>query len=89
MIDKEQFVMEQLITIFWPQLIAYGTLVAWLVRMEAGMRENRKEIRRFWSTRKEDRVEATKSRDETNAMLREVRTDIKHLTETVIAAVVK
>ena len=59
-------------------LSAIGGL-AWLVRLESRGLANEKDIKRLWTQRKEDLSEAKAARDSTNAMLHEMRQDIKTL----------
>ena len=53
--------------------------LAWLIRLEGRSIENTKEIKRLWSQRKEDLDLSRQSREDTNAMLGEIRDDIKAL----------
>jgi hypothetical protein len=57
---------------------AVGFLV-WLIRLESRSIENTKEINRLWKQRKEDLDSAKQAREDTNAMLGEIRDDIKSL----------
>jgi guanylate kinase len=70
----------ELILQFWPVVVGFIALVAWLVRLEARAMDNTKEIKRLWNQRKED-LDAAKmsSRISTNKMLAEIRDDIKAL----------
>jgi hypothetical protein len=52
-------------------------LIVWLVRLEARAMDNTKEIKRLWSQRREDMEASNRAREDTNAMLREIRDDIK------------
>jgi len=51
----------------------------WLVRLESKGLQNERDIKRLWDQRKEDLETAKASRNETNAMLGEIRDDIKAL----------
>ncbi len=63
------------------EILAAGSAVVafliWLIRLEAKALGNEKEIKRLWQQRKEDLEQAQTSRDETNKMLAEMRSDIK------------
>jgi hypothetical protein len=74
----------------WPQVLAVIALGIWLLRGEANTKANSSEIRRLWLQRREDKanadrqrhedlVAAASARDTTNALLDEVRKDIKTL----------
>ena len=69
----------ELMRTFWPVALAFVSLVVWLIRLEARAMDNTKEIKRLWSTRKEDLESAKAARDDTNHMLKEIRDDIKAL----------
>ena len=64
---------------FWPILIGFIGFLVWLIRLEARSVENTKEIKRLWNQRKEDMDLAKAAREDTNAMLAEIRDDIKAL----------
>jgi len=64
---------------YWPIGVSFVAVTVWLVRLEAGSTENGKEIKRLWNQRKEDMDAAQRARGETNAMLAEIRDDIKAL----------
>jgi hypothetical protein len=64
---------------YWPIAVSFVAVVVWLVRLEAGSAENTKEIKRLWNQRREDMDAAQRSRSETNAVLSEIRDDIKSL----------
>jgi hypothetical protein len=64
---------------YWPIAASLVAVVVWLVRLEASSAENTKEIKRLWNQRREDMEAAQRSRGETNAMLAEIRDDIKSL----------
>jgi hypothetical protein len=64
---------------FWPVLLAFVGFLVWLIRLEARSVENTKEIKRLWNQRKEDMDLAKAAREDTNAMLAEIRDDIKAL----------
>lgn len=63
----------------WAQIVALVGIIIWLVRGEAQIRSNASEIRRVWRQREEDLRAHKEARDTTNAMLDEVRRDIKTL----------
>lgn len=63
----------------WPILIGFIGFLVWLIRLEARSVENTKEIKRLWNQRKEDQEASRQSREDTNAMLAEIRDDIKAL----------
>lgn len=63
----------------WAQIVALVGVIVWLVRGEAATKANKAEIDRLWAARKEDLASAQKSRDDTAAMLKEMRGDIKTL----------
>lgn len=69
----------ELVLQFWPVVVGFVALGAWLIRLEARAMDNTKEIRRLWNTRKEDLESAKAARDDTNHMLKEIRDDIKAL----------
>lgn len=60
-------------------LLVAISAVIWAVRVEAGMKSNKREIDDLKERRKEDLNNANSSRDETNTILRELRGDIKFL----------
>jgi hypothetical protein len=64
---------------YWPIAVSLVAVVVWLVRLEASSAENTKEIKRLWHQRREDMDAAQRSRGETNAVLTEIRDDIKSL----------
>lgn len=64
---------------FWPILIGFIGFLVWLIRLEARSVENTKEIKRLWNQRKEDMDLAKAVREDTNAMLAEIRDDMKAL----------
>lgn len=64
---------------YWPMVVAFVGFLVWLIRLEARSIENTKEIKRLWAQRKEDLDAAKQSREDTNAMLAEIRDDIKAL----------
>jgi len=64
---------------FWPTIVGFIGFLVWLIRLESRSIENTKEIRRLWHQRKEDMDLAKAARDDTNAMLAEIRDDIKAL----------
>jgi hypothetical protein len=64
---------------YWPIGVSFVAVTVWLVRLEAGSAENGKEIKRLWNQRREDMEATQRARGETNAMLAEIRDDIKAL----------
>lgn len=64
---------------YWPIGVTFVGLTVWLVRLEAIIIEKGKDINRLWDQRKEDMDAAQRSRSETNAVLSEIRDDIKSL----------
>ena len=64
---------------FWPIFLGFVGFLVWLIRLEARSVENTKEIKRLWNQRKEDMDLAKAAREDTNAMLAEIRDDIKAL----------
>lgn len=64
---------------FWPIVLAFVGFLVWLIRLESRSIENTKEIKRLWNQRKEDMEISRQSREDTNAMLAEIRDDIKAL----------
>jgi hypothetical protein len=63
----------------WKPLAAGVAFLVWLVRLESKGLQNERDIKRLWDQRKEDLEAAKASRNETNAMLGEIRDDIKAL----------
>lgn len=53
--------------------------MAWSVRIESQTKHNASEIRRLWHQRSEDLAAHKEAREATNALLNEVRNDIKTL----------
>lgn len=80
----------EMIKEYWAVIVGFAGLVAWVVRLEAGVKQNASDIRSLWKQRNED-VEASKeARSETNRFLErldakmdmafnEFRSDIKTL----------
>lgn len=64
---------------FWPIVVGFVGLIVWLVRLEARAMDNTKEIKRLWAQRKEDLEASKESRENTDKVLAEIRTDIKTL----------
>jgi hypothetical protein len=64
---------------FWPIIVGFIGFLVWLIRLESRSIENTKEIKRLWHQRKEDMEISRQSREDTNAMLAEIRDDIKAL----------
>ncbi|WP_273688973.1 hypothetical protein [Ketogulonicigenium vulgare] len=69
----------QLLKEYWPQLLAVLGFVVWVVRTEAAVHANTRELRRLQHQRNEDQAAHKEARASTNAMLAEVRADIKEL----------
>ena len=69
----------ELIVAYWPIFMGFVAFLVWLIRLEARSVENAKEIRRLWNQRREDMESAKQAREDTNAMLAEIRDDIKAL----------
>ena len=70
--------MEVVLT-YWPVFMAFLAFLIWLIRLEARSVENTKEIKRLWNQRREDMDAAKVAREDTNALLAEIRSDIKAL----------
>ncbi len=62
---------------FWPVILGFVAFLVWLIRLEARSVENTKEIKRLWHQCREDLEASNRAREDTNAMLREIRDDIK------------
>ena len=71
--------MPEWLTAGWKPLAAGVAFLIWLVRLESKGLQNERDIKRLWAQRKEDLEAAKASRNETNAMLGEIRDDIKAL----------
>ena len=71
--------MEDVMNEYWKQIVAAVAFIVWLVRLESKSLNNEKELKRIWQQREEDMATAKDARDQTNEMLREIRTDIKNL----------
>ena len=71
--------MPETILKYWPILIGFIGFLVWLIRLESRSIENTREIKRLWNQRKEDMEISRQSREDTNAMLAEIRDDIKAL----------
>jgi len=69
----------ELIVAYWPIFMGFVAFLVWLIRLEARSVENTKEIKRLWNQRREDMESAKQAREDTNAMLAEIRDDIKAL----------
>lgn len=63
----------------WAQIVVGVAMIIWAVRAEAQTKANAAEIRRIWRQREEDLRAHKEARETTNAMLDEVRRDIKTL----------
>lgn len=64
---------------YWAQLLAGIGLIVWALRVESNTKANSSEIRRLWNQRAEDLAAHREAREATNALLNEVRNDIKTL----------
>lgn len=64
---------------FWHIIVTIGGGLVWLVRLEAGTRANATELTRQRDQRNEDLRDRAASRSEANALLAEIRADIKLL----------
>jgi hypothetical protein len=71
--------MPEWLTAGWKPMAAGIAFLIWLVRLESKGLQNERDIKRLWDQRKEDLETAKASRNETNAMLGEIRDDIKAL----------
>ena len=71
--------MTEAILKFWPIFLGFVGFLVWLIRLEARSVENTKEIKRIWNQRREDMEASKAAREDTNAMLAEIRDDIKAL----------
>ena len=69
----------ELLKEWWALVVGAIATVFWLSRLEWRGLQNEAEIKRLWIQRKEDLEAAQNSREETNAMLKEIRDDIKNL----------
>lgn len=69
--------MSEAVLKYWPIAVAFVGFVAWLVRLEARSIDNTQEIKRLQAQRREDLEAHRAARAETNAMLAEIRDDIK------------
>lgn len=69
----------EIIKEYWAIIGALFGGVVWLVRLEAGMLSNTQAIERMEKQRREDMAAAGKQRDEMEAHLTEIRTDIKQV----------
>lgn len=64
---------------WWAVILGVIGLISWALRVEFSAKTNAAEIRRIWHQRDEDLRAQKEARETTNAMLREVRDDIKEL----------
>lgn len=64
---------------WWPLILSGVAVVVWVVRMEAKMLANSRDIERLWAQRRDDLEAAKTDRQELKDMLKEVRDDIKEL----------
>ena len=71
--------MAEIIRDFWGVIAALIGAVAWLVRLESRGITNAAEIKRLWGQRKDDMDAAREGREQVQAMLVELREDVKAL----------
>lgn len=64
---------------YWGMIGSGVAVVVWLVRLEGAGKSNAAEIRGLWRQRREDMDSHIRARAETNAVLAEMRADIKTL----------
>ena len=76
--------LEQFILQWWHIAAQVALLIAWFVRVEQGMRTNAREIERLWKQRKEDLEAAQAARADTNDLLRDLRSDVRALTNLIL-----
>lgn len=69
---------------WWPLIVTLGAILIWVVRMEGKMLANTREIERLWAQRREDMEMAKVDRQDLKEMLKEVRSDVKTLTEKMV-----
>ena len=69
----------ELVRDYWAQLIGVVGLIVWGIRVESQTKANASEIQRLWQQRAEDLAAHKEAREATNALLAEVRNDIKTL----------
>lgn len=91
MTDPAQAIIEA-VNSAWAQLLALGGLIVWLANLHSQTRSNKSELGRVWAQRQEDRAQLDRqrtedmnahirAREDTNALLSEVRGDVKKLLE--------
>lgn len=71
--------MQNWLTDYWHQLVMAAAVVIWFIRLDSRVRANDLAIERMKQLRAEDLKASQEARDATNAMLLEIRTDIKSL----------
>lgn len=64
---------------YWGIVAAFVASIVWLVRLENRSISNEREIKRLSEQREKDLKNLERSQDQQNAMLVEMRTDIKQL----------
>lgn len=64
---------------YWALFVGLISGVVWLVRLEAGMVSNRKDIKRIEDQRREDLKDAERHRDRVDVKLTGIETDIKQI----------
>lgn len=64
---------------FWALFAGAVGVIVWLMRLESRSISNEREIKRLWHQRTEDMQAAQKQSDSMNALLAEMRADIKTL----------
>lgn len=75
---------EDFIARWWSAIAAVIGVIAWLIRMEAKMVSNSRDIERLWKQRKEDMQAAKDAREDTNALLHDLREDVRRLTSLIL-----
>lgn len=75
---------EDFIARWWSVMAAGAGVIAWLIRMEAKMVSNSRDIERLWKQRKEDMQAAKDAREDTNALLHDLREDVRRLTSLIL-----
>ena len=75
---------EDFVARWWSVMAAVIGVIAWLIRMEAKMVSNSRDIERLWKLRKEDMQAAKDAREDTNALLRDLREDVRRLTSLIL-----
>lgn len=71
--------MAEMIKEFWALIAGLVGLVAWAIRLEAGMLSNRKDIRRMEDQRKEDLARADRQQDKIDAKLDDMNSTLQKI----------